>query len=553
MKLKREDVVTFVLMLIILSIGGMIRGISLFTNGSGVLLDLDPFHILRAVEAIVSNGFLPKFDSLSAAPFGTTNTYATSQGYYYLISEIAILSGTSPKETLAISPLIFYLIELILLFSITYSLTHSRAGSLLTSFFAVCFKGWSAISVLGGDPVAENLGVVTFLVVILLVTIYYESSSFLVVGLLSFIDGISVEIHPVTFYFTNLVLLAVILALIFQKAWIKARNLTIGVLFSTYGIALVSIAGAKVFSSSGEFSYGALWLASLKPFVFTINNGIILSEEGIVTLVLAGLSIILVMHYRVKKDYFVIGWAGILYLVVLIGLLSVWTPYVSLVEKIPFYAPLVLSQRIMPYFPPALAVLAGLFVGEFLEPELIKIQKDVSKIVSVVAMIIVLFSIPQLVSAYQYTTSYSTVENNAYFPNYVSLYQWIDKNTGNHSVFAVNDLGFGEYIKAIVERPVVFTTSEEDLAVPDLNARANLQTCLFLNVCSNNETLYLISKYQVDYAIVINPAMLVDQNVSSFVYFNDNPTAMHSYLSWFSSRPQFMLEYNNSAVFVFKV
>ena len=77
--------------------GGFIRGISLISNGPGTLLDLDSFHSLRAVESIMNNGNLPRFDALSSAPNGTSYAFATSQGYYSFIGSIGLLAGLYPS------------------------------------------------------------------------------------------------------------------------------------------------------------------------------------------------------------------------------------------------------------------------------------------------------------------------------------------------------------------------------------------------------------------------------------------------------------------------
>jgi len=166
----------------------------------------------------------------------------------------------------------------------------------------------------------------------------------------------------------------------------------------------------------------------------------------------------------------------------------------------------------------------------------------------VLLMVILAASAFQLSNAFQYSVYYANSFNTE--PTYSSLYTWIREHTAVNSTFAANDLGFGVYVKAIDQRSVFFTTSQEDLTVPDLTQRAILQTCLFLPLCGSNSTEQMIRSYRIQYAIIITPALIVNQNSSSFVSFDYYPIA-GQYLRWFQSRPGFVEVYidSNSAVF----
>lgn len=551
MKLVLRQAVTYLLLAAILVMGGYIRGTSLVLNGPGTLLDLDSFHSLRAVESIMNNGNLPKFDALSSAPNGTSYAFATSQGYYGFIGSIGLLAGLSPNEALAISPSIFFALELIFLFALTIAISKSTVAALLAAFFATTLRGWSAISILGADPVAENLGAILFLSAMVLAVLLSQRPSNLLVGLLGFVDGISIEAHPVTYYFVNLVLVATVLTYVLQREWKNARNVLLAVLASLYSIGLIEASGTGL-GEAGLFSQSAFWLASLKNNIFTINNSILISEIGLVTISLAGVSILVILLYRLATQYMLVAWAAVLYSVVLIGQLAVYTPYGTLVERIPFSAPLTLSHRVMPYLPPVVCILAAIAVGKFLLPSVAGLSRTLRTNRAILSCLLILgilaASAYQLSDAYQYSAYYANSFNTE--PVYSDLYAWISTHTSVNSTFAANDLGFGVYVKAIDQRSVFFTTSQEDLTVPDLTQRATLQTCLFLPMCGANNTEQMIRSYRIQYAIIITPALLVDQNSSSFVSFNYYPIA-GQYLRWFQSRPGFVEVYSdsNSAVF----
>jgi len=553
MRPSRYRALVYLTLVLIIGLGGFVRGVSLITNGPSVLLDLDAFHSLRAVDSIMSNGKVASFDPLSSAPNGTRYTFATSQGYYGFISSLGLVAGLSPSESLAISPVIFFVLELVSLFAISLSFSKSNVAALLAPLFAIGLTGWSAISILGADPVAENLGAAMFLISILQATLLSNRFSYLLIGLLAFLDGITIQAHPITYYFLNLTLVAVTFTIVRQRTWKLAKGLILAMILSLYSFLLFALSGASL--GEGEtFSQAAYWLASLSPHIYTIDNSTLVAEMGAPTIVLAGVAIIIAIRHRASTIYPLLAWVAVLYSVVLIGEIAVFTPYGRTVESIPFSAPLVLSHRIMPYLPPALCVLAATTIGEFTLPSLISLAKRVrisDKIIgAAVIMIVLAASSSQLYHAYQYSTIYANSFNLE--PRYSHLYDWISAHTSNDSIFIANDVSIGVYIKAIDGRPVFFTTSQEDITVTDLIQRASVQTCVFLPICSTNRTISMIQSYHISYAVIVTPALLINQNSSSLVQFSDQGQ-LANYLTWFRSRPNFAQVYNDSNSFVFSV
>jgi len=538
----------------IVGLGGFIRGVSLITNGPSVLLDLDAFHSLRAVESIMTNGKVPSFDPLSSAPNGTSYTFATSQGYYAFISSLGIIAGLSPSESLAISPVIFFALELLSLFAITLSFSKSTVAALLAPLFAIGLTGWSAISILGADPVAENLGAALFLISMLLATLLSNRFSYVLVGLLAFLDGTTIQAHPVTYYFLNLTLVAVTITIVLRRRWKLAKGIILAMILSLYSVLWIALSGAGL--GEGEtFSQAAYWLASLSPHIYTIDNSILVTEIGATTIVLAGVAIIIAIRHRTSTIYPLFAWVAVLYSVVLIGEFAVLSqPYGRMVEGIPFSAPLVLSHRIMPYLPPALCVLAATTIGEFTLPPAMSLARKIrigdSVVGAAIIMLVLAASASQLSQAYQYSVVYANSFNLE--PRYSHLYDWIRAHTTNGSIFIANDVSIGVYIKAIDGRKVFFTTSQEDITVTDLIQRASVQTCVFLPICNTNRTVAMIQSYHISYAVIITPALLIDQNSSSLVQFSDQGQ-LGNYLTWFQSRPNFVQVYNDSNSHVFSV
>jgi hypothetical protein len=555
MRFDWSNILTAILLALIIAMGVLIRGASLMINGISALLDLDPFHSIRAVGAVVLTGYMPAFDPLSQAPQGTFNTFTTSRGYYEFIANIAILSGTTPSQSLAISPVIFFALEILSVFAIIYVLSKSKIAALFGSLFLTGLTGWAAISILGGDPVAENIGAVLFLIAILAIVTMQTTDSYILVGILAFLDGITIQIHPVTFYYLNVVLAASIFVYLLQKNWRNASRLVLSIVLSAYSVGLLALAGASL-GESQQFSEAAYWLARLSPNIYTIDNGVLLSELGSSMIILAGISVIVILASKIKTEYILVAWAAILYAVVYVGQFAISSPYAYLVKYIPFYGPIVLSHRIMPYLPPVVCILAGIAIGQFIVPQAHLLLKPFGvrskRILGLIVILLILLEFaPQISGAYSYSVGYAQGNDGA--PAFSDMYSWIDAHTSKNSVFIVNDLGFGEYIKALASRPIVFTNSEEDLTSPDLISRATLQTCVFLPLCSSQSTLTLLRQYHVNYAVILRSAFMVDQNSSSYVRFDPSSQNIMTYLGWFESRPYFNQVYNDSNGFIFSV
>lgn len=547
-KLTDESAIA-VLSMIAITLGSLlIRGISLILNGTSTLLDLDAFRLLRIINLIYSNGVLPTFDPLSAAPNGTTATFAFSHGYYFFISQLGVISGISPPEVLVISPLIFLTIELIGITAVCQLFSNSKISLLLSAFFLIGFSGWAAIAELGGDPIAENAGVFLYLIVILLVVSSVRQKSFYIVPLTSFLIGITIEVHPVTYYFTVLTVLSILPFYLVSKKWRASGIIILSVAGSLFSIILLLLDGVNLTSES-TFSFAAKWLALLRPHDYTITGYSLVSEVGFIVVLLAVISMIVIVSSKCESNYFLLSAALLMFLVMIAGEFAVFTPYGITLTLIPFYAPLFLTHRLMPYFPTVLSILAGISVTEFVLPGIKRVARPklVRLLGPIIIVLIVLGSYPQIMTAYQYTNSYANGETGATL--YTGTFVWIDGHTTNSSIFMSNFPDLGEWIRSLANRPVVFTTSEEDLNSPNLIQRVDLQTCVFVPVCQNTGTLQLLQNFSVNYVMLANHVSIIDENSSSYIFFNDNST----YLSWFQSRPFLKLVYSDSNALVFAV
>lgn len=131
-----------VLLLLIIILGSWIRVQNLpllkdSTTGEYIPVALDPFYFLRVAETIVDNGgVLPAVDSMRVLAGGVAFAPEILPQSIVLMWKIANVFGDySLRYIDVISPVVFFIVGLILFFFLTLSLTDSKAIALISSFF----------------------------------------------------------------------------------------------------------------------------------------------------------------------------------------------------------------------------------------------------------------------------------------------------------------------------------------------------------------------------------------------------------------------------------
>jgi len=178
----RKDVLivlTVILLLGIIIFGSYIRLQNLpllvdQTSGENIPLALDPFYFIRVAEVIVENGGLPDVDVMRCpvANIGFTDEILpwAIAGIYKIGN---IFSDISIEFAGIISPVIFYIIGLVIFFFLCYKLTKSKIASVIASIFLAFIPSYLYRTLVGFAD-HEAIGMVAFFSVLLAYTFSIE-------------------------------------------------------------------------------------------------------------------------------------------------------------------------------------------------------------------------------------------------------------------------------------------------------------------------------------------------------------------------------------------
>lgn len=173
---RRKDVqivlaVVFLLAIIILGSCIRVQNLDLLkdqTSGEYIPLALDPHYFIRVAETIVDNGgHLPTVDVMRypVSPSGFTKEILpwTIVGIYKIGN---IFSSISIEFAGVISPVVFYILGLIIFFFLCYKLTKSKIASIISSIFLAFIPSY-LYRTLAGFADHEAIGMVAFFSVLL--------------------------------------------------------------------------------------------------------------------------------------------------------------------------------------------------------------------------------------------------------------------------------------------------------------------------------------------------------------------------------------------------
>ena len=541
--MDRSKKLVYAGLLAVLALGAYLRLMPILASGTSWLADLDPYRNLRAVNEVVRSGHMPLFDPLSAPPNGTFATYSTSQGYYMFSAAFTLVSGLNSTMFLSISPVIYEVALLLIVYVFGSALTNSAVAGLFAAFFVAIPRGWSMIAIIGTCPLAENLGAVVFPLVLLLFWRYstYSRPSFLVMsGLLL---GISLLIHPITYFYLVLTILA--FAVLMCLAERKGRTFIFAVevlLISSFAF-LLQFFSIKDFAYLSGFTRGALWLATLQPVYPVIDFYAVLYEVGMLVVFLSLMAIVLIFVDRKWNYLILVSSSMVMFSIIALSLVVPLRPFLA---DVPFSAFIILSHRVMmPYLPVVLGLLGGVFVAEYLLPmarvgsrlKLLASPKHVTVVFSLIAILVI--SIPLVQSSFAYANNYGWAR---WAQQYDPLFEWMKKNTQVDDIFVVNEISLGEAIRAIANRPTVFSLSYQDLATSDLVKRMWLQSSVFIEGYDDRIAQRLLYDFKVSYVVVVRNQYNVDILNKKYV-FPAPEDSFPLYLKWMDQKPYLVRAY----------
>ena len=133
------------------------------TTGEKIPLALDPFYFLRLAETIVANnGTLPEFDVMRYPSEGIEfSAEILPQVSIWMHKVSGIFGDYTLREVFVFSPVVFYIIGLILFFFLAYVLTGSKVGALISSVILAFIPSY-LYRTMAGFADHEAIGIAAF-------------------------------------------------------------------------------------------------------------------------------------------------------------------------------------------------------------------------------------------------------------------------------------------------------------------------------------------------------------------------------------------------------
>ncbi|MFA4960764.1 MAG: STT3 domain-containing protein [Candidatus Pacearchaeota archaeon] len=334
--------VAIVLFLIILYVSSSIR-ISNWdllvdqTTGEKIPSDLDAFYFLRITETLSENGSLPQYDNFRYSPGFQTGWHPEIMPNLIILMQKFVSPWYEVRDVFLASPVIFFMITLIVLFILTYIITKSKLAAVLASAF-LGFTPAYLMRTMGGFTDHDAVGIMALLICFL---IYYLS--------LKTIDKKNKNYYPLIFGFLTG------LATVFTIAtWGGiARSIFLIIPLSFFLNWIFKTKNSKDYMIKGLVFYVS-WI------IFTLILGPIFKYEisGIINIYLLGTEVILApiilifivadsllifqKKFSIKKNYRVLYSFVITILVGIIGLTisgkNVFSMIIGVIQKfiVPF-------------------------------------------------------------------------------------------------------------------------------------------------------------------------------------------------------------------------
>lgn len=165
---------TAILFIIILLMSSSIRlsnwdSLTDSTTGEKIPLALDPYYFLRVAETLVANdGVLPQYDTFRGGALSTTAWHPEIMPRVVVqLWKFANVFGDYTIQAIDVfSPVLFYFFGLIAFFFLVYSLTKSKAASLIASAL-LAFSPAYLYRTMAGFSDHESIGMLTFFLALL--------------------------------------------------------------------------------------------------------------------------------------------------------------------------------------------------------------------------------------------------------------------------------------------------------------------------------------------------------------------------------------------------
>jgi hypothetical protein len=553
----------YTILTIIIVLGIIVRLIPYMTTNA--LLDLDPYNYLMKIEAILSNGRIPSFDTLSLAPQGTSSTYTVdSLGFEILVVSLELMTQAPLVKLMGLLPVLYGALTILAISFLCREATQSGNIGLFAAFLAAFPFSWLMIYSVTMNPLAENIGLYLFVLALLFLVKYIKTTQKFYIIVSGILFGAMFYVHLFTVFYFVLVLLAYTLGffLISRKRPVLQTTiwiLFIGVLLSfplLYQIVPTAVMKGNNFSNTATilaFSSGSylVVLPQDLPALLTVQDGDTAALFMAMAVVAVGISWHSLRKSPQKYESYLlpICWCLVL---LLASSLYLIVPLRSILAVTPFSGPIIYAHRIVPYLTLSFFLPVSIAVNDFIFPSskiLLDYGRKIGPNIRRILLICVLLIIP--------ATSVTYTINLAYSPNsqdYSSFFAWVNNNSKPSDVFMVNNWDVSMWLRSVGKRPTVFSHVYQDLVSPDAETRMQLHTLVYSDNDSMQyfyEAVKLLKLYNVTYVVVDSRFVYVDTIDGKWVWGVQN---LDDYIENMDSRGYLRRIYSDEdGIYVYRV
>jgi hypothetical protein len=497
---------------------------------AATLLDLDPYNHLMKVKAILNCGRTPSFDSLSQAPQGTLATYTiTPLGFEFIVVALETITQAPLVELIGLLPALYGALLIIAIFSLCFEISKSAGAGLIAAFFTAFPTSWLAIYSVTMNPLAENVGLFLFTLTLLYLAGHIRKNRKTNLLCVIVLFGTIFYIHLFTvFYFVLSLAIYAFVSLIMNenvKKVVKSIAYTL-VAGSFLALPVIFQIAPKSFQQGSIFSKTALDLAfasgsylALLPQDLPRILSLPFLYLAIIALWVATAMIAVRTVWRILKREFdgyrryllPASWCLSL---LLAGFAHLLEPLRNTLTAIPFSGPLLYAHRVVPYLALAFHVLIAVAINTFIRVligafhNFFKFNRKNGLRRFIIALMMILVSLPVCIMSVAYTEELASQPTPQ---TYASFFEWAKERTGNTDVFIANNWDLAMWLRAIDNKPTVFSHVHQDLVSSDAERRILLHTLVFNgNDAFYDETLELLKVYNVSYVVVTSRPAYVD-------------------------------------------
>jgi hypothetical protein len=475
-----------------------------------LLYDLDPYRYARMAGRAAAGTPLFAADKLASAPSGTDVTPFNNAGFNALGALLENVGRSEGFQVMAWAPAVFFALACV----VTVLLVQRMGGEWLSGWMAAALlivtpSWWAYLTSVAGNPLAESLGL------LLVATgalaghrLFLEQDATAVLGLGSCIFVLP-WIHPVSFFFLSLLLVAQVLAsprtlprvvrLVWQQpSWPLAGAAS----WLLFGLLAAPRLRADAWSARAD-------LLTRGDSFLVVPLTSIVGELGFLPVLgtLLGLGFAFWTQRGASRRPLIVHAIALALLFLCLLIRDLVAP--GELARLPFLGgALLFTHRTIPYLGLVVAMAAGMGVVGLLKALGGSIPKVRLGVVLVGALVFVALD-AALVDGDrdEHAGEIRNYRVRAFGP----VMDWLENSTQPGQVVASNNADANMWARYLAQRPTLTSISYEDIVASDFPARMDLTRRIGL-LAFDNETWAALDHFAVRWVLVEPLTFYVDQD-----------------------------------------